>query len=411
MRLLIYMWEGIKIAIDALRSYKMRSLLTTLGIVIGVTTVITIVALVQGLNGAFARQISSIGTDTLFIEKLPWVIKSDKEWFSYRNRRNLTVTDAKRIKKMSRLAKAVAPVLFTQRTLKYQNNSIEKTIVVGTTADYLITSNALPELGRFLMETDVRHRKPVCVLGWEVAQALFPNENPIGKRITIGGRKFRTIGVVEKKGSMFDFNMDNQVYIPIGVFQTVFGARWRTVQIQVKVLSPELMDDAEIELTGIMRRIRGLPPDADNDFAINKQSMLMETYRNLTNVLWAVAIGVGAISLLVGGIGIMNILLVSVTERTREIGIRKAIGARNLDIMVQFLIESMMICALGVVIGVGLAVVLSKVIAATTPIPAAITLWVAILGMAFVVTIGLFFGIYPASKAARLNPIDALRYE
>ncbi|NIA32072.1 MAG: FtsX-like permease family protein, partial [Actinobacteria bacterium] len=226
-----------------------------------------------------------------------------------------------------------------------------------------------------------------------------------------GGRKFKVIGVVEKKGSMFDFNMDNQVYIPIGIFQTAFGARWRSVDIQVKAISPAVIEDAEIELTGIMRRLRGLPPGKENDFAINKQSMLMDTYKNLTNVLWAVAIGVGAISLLVGGIGIMNILLVSVTERTREIGIRKAIGARKFDIMIQFLIESMMICALGVVIGLLVAIGVAKIIAATTPIPAAITLWIAALGVVFIVTIGLFFGIYPASKAARLNPIEALRYE
>ena len=183
------------------------------------------------------------------------------------------------------------------------------------------------------------------------------------------------------------------------------------MEIEVKVQSPTVIEDAEIELTGIMRRVRNIPPGKENDFAINQQSLLMDTYKSLTSTLWAVAIGVGAISLLVGGIGIMNILLVSVTERTREIGIRKAIGARNTDILVQFLIESLMICALGVVMGVLLAVGIAKTVSATTPIPAAITLWVVFLGLGFVVCIGLFFGIYPASKAARLNPIDALRYE
>ncbi len=405
------MWEGLKIAFDALRSYKMRSLLTTLGIVIGVTTVITIVSLVQGLNKAFSNQISAIGTDTLYISKMPWIIRGDKEWFSFRNRRNITIEYAKQIKQSATLVDAVAPVLMTQRQVKYAGQTAENVLVVGTSADYLYTSNALPEQGRFLMDSDVRHRKSVCVLGWDVAQTLFPGENSIGKRLTIGGRKFKVIGVVEKKGSMFDFNMDNQAYIPIGIFQTAFGARWRSVDIQAKATSPAVMEDAEIELDGIMRRLRGLTADKEDDFAINKQSMLMDTYKNLTNVLWAVAIGVGAISLLVGGIGIMNILLVSVTERTREIGIRKAIGARKFDIMIQFLIESMMICALGVVIGVLVAIGLAKIISATTPIPAAITLWIAALGMIFIVAIGLFFGIYPASKAARLNPIEALRYE
>jgi putative ABC transport system permease protein len=411
MRTLAYTWEGIQIAFDALRSYKMRSLLTTLGIVIGVMTVITIVSLVQGLNQAFANQISAIGTDILYVDKLPWIITSREQFFKMRNRPNITVDDAEKIKEYATLAKGVSPAYFTQRTVKYKNKKSERVAVIGTTDEFLITDNSLPEQGRFLMPTDIQHRRNVCVLGWEVANVLFEKADPLGKRIIVGEKKFRVIGVVEKKGSMFDFNMDNQIFIPIGVFQTLFGARYRSVQISVKAISPAEIEDAEMELEGLMRRFRGIPPGKENNFAINKQSMLMETYKNLTNVLWAVAIGVGAISLLVGGIGIMNILLVSVTERTREIGIRKALGARKVDIMVQFLIEAMMICAVGVFIGILFAIGLAKLIASTTPIPAAITAWVAILGLSFVVTIGLFFGIYPASKAAKLNPIDALRYE
>ncbi|MDZ7723717.1 MAG: FtsX-like permease family protein [candidate division KSB1 bacterium] len=204
------------------------------------------------------------------------------------------------------------------------------------------------------------------------------------------------IGVSERKGKMFGESQDQVAIIPMGVFQSVFGARWRSVSIEVQVDSPELIEDAEIELTGLMRRIRGLPPSEKNDFNINQQSTLVDTYNNITKSLWAVAIGVGTISLLVGGIGIMNILLVSVTERTREIGVRKALGARRSHIMVQFLIESVMICALGVLIGIGLALGLARLIESSTPLPAEVTGWVMILGLVFVFTIGIFFGLYPA---------------
>ena len=410
MRIFIYMWEGIKIAFEALRSYKLRSILTTLGIIIGVTTVITIVSLIQGLNKAFSDQISSIGTDTLYIQKFPWIMKGD-EWFRYRNRKNVSIQEAEAVRESATLARAVAPTMGTMRSIKYNENTINRVYVLGTTAEYLVTSNSYPEIGRFLSENDVQHNRAVCVIGSAVAEKLFPRTDPIGKRVNIAGRKFRVIGVLEKKGSFFGWNMDTFAVIPIGAFQSAIGSFRRSVEIEVKVQSPTVIEDAEIELTGIMRRVRNIPPGKENDFAINQQSLLMDTYKSLTSTLWAVAIGVGAISLLVGGIGIMNILLVSVTERTREIGIRKAIGARNTDILVQFLIESLMICALGVVMGVLLAVGIAKTVSATTPIPAAITLWVVFLGLGFVVCIGLFFGIYPASKAARLNPIDALRYE
>jgi len=408
-RFFVYLGEGIKVAYEALRAYKMRSILTTLGIVIGVTAIITIVALVQGVNHAFADQLSKIGTSTIFIQKYPWM--GGQEWYKYRNWPNITIQETDQVRKASKLAVAVAPTLFTRRNLKYQERDAERVMVVGSTHDYMETSNVMPEQGRFLSETDVSHRRALCVIGSDVADILFQEEDPIGKRITIGGRRFKVIGVAEKKGSFLGESLDQAAIIPIGLFQSIFGARWRSVDIEVKIASPDVMEDAKIELIGIMRRIRGLQPHEEDNFSINEQSMLMDAYRNLTNTLWAVAIGVGAISLLVGGIGIMNILLVSVTERTREIGIRKAMGARRSDIMVQFLIESLMICFLGVAIGVAFAIGLAIFIASVSPIPAAITAWVAFLGLAFVLAIGLFFGIYPARKAARLNPIDALRYE
>ena len=411
MKFIIYIGEGFRIAFHALRSYKMRSVLTTLGVVIGVTTVITIVTLVQGLNTAFKGELSSIGTNTLYIDKFPWVIMSQKEWLKVRNRPNISMEEAEKIKQWSRYATAVAPTLSTRRNAKYREKTIKDVTVIGTTEDYLLTSNTFPDRGRFLSSIDVNHRRAVCVLGQDVVDELFPFTDPVGKRINLSGRKFLVIGVSERKGKMFGQSQDQMAIIPMDVFRSTFGARWRSVSVEVKVESPEYISDAETELTGLMRRIRGLRPEEENDFSINQQSTLVETYNNITKTLWAVAIGVGTISLLVGGIGIMNILLVSVTERTREIGVRKALGARRSHIMVQFLVESVMICAMGVVIGIGLAMVLAKIIESSTPLPATVTVWVMVLGLMFVFTIGIFFGLYPASKAARLNPIDALRYE
>ena len=249
MRFFSYFGESVKIAYEALRSYKMRTILTTLGIVIGVSTVITIVALVQGLNIAFEQQISKIGTTTLYVSKFPWMM-GNNEWFKFRNRPNITVRQAEQLKKLSKTAIAVAPTLYTRRNFRYQNNTAEGVTIVGSTADYLETSNSLPENGRFLSETDVSHRRAVCILGQDVLKALFPNEDPIGKRITIGGRKFKVIGVAEKKGSIFGDSMDNMAVIPIGLFQSAFGARYRSVDIEVKVASPDMLDDAAIELTG-----------------------------------------------------------------------------------------------------------------------------------------------------------------
>ncbi len=391
-------------------AYKLRTVLTTLGIVIGVTTVVTIVALVEGLNHAFTREISQLGTATLYVEKFPWIMKGNSFWI-YRNRRDITMKEVRAIRKYATLVEAVAPTVVVTRDVKYRNRRVSGVRLVGTDENYMVTSNALPEIGRFLTANDVSHRRAVCVLGWEVAEKLFKGEDPIGKRVKVGGYPVRVIGVLVKKGKMFDFNLDTYVVVPIGLFRKITGVHRRVDQIEVKVKDPSLMEDARYELEGILRRVRKVPPGAKNDFAINEQSMLMQTYKNLTTSLWAVAIGVGSISLLVGGIGIMNILLVSVTERTREIGIRKAVGAKNRDILWQFLVESMFIVSLGVVIGIGLAIVLAKLIASMTPIPAAITGWIVALGIGFVLTIGLVFGIYPASRAARLNPIESLRYE
>ena len=409
MRLLIDFWEGMKIAFHALSANKMRSFLTTLGIVIGITTVIGIHSIIQGLNRSFYTSISALGSDTLYIGKFSWLSRTD--WLLARNRKDLTLKrEGKAIKEHATLVKAVAPNVSAQRTVKYKSEKLKNVQITGTTEQYAITSNVIPEYGRMLTRQDVEHRRSVCVIGWEVADKLFKNNNPLGRRVLIGGYKFRVIGILEKRGSLLGHNLDTEVIIPIGIFQKLYGSR-RWLTIEVKVTNPALIEEAKDELTGILRRVRKVPPKEDNDFAINQQDMIAGLYKRLTAALYAVAFGVGSIALIVGGIGIMNIMLVSVTERTREIGIRKAIGAKNRDILWQFLIESLAVSALGGMIGIIVGFILAKVVASTTFLSATVSPVSVTIGILFIGMVGLFFGIFPAYKAAKLNPIQALRYE
>jgi putative ABC transport system permease protein len=409
MRLFIDIWEGIKIAFQALRANKMRSLLTTLGIVIGITTVIGIHSIIQGLNDAFYTSISALGSDTLYVGKFSWMSRTD--WIEARNRKNITLKrEGNAIKEHATLVKAVAPTVGTRRTVKYKSEKLSNIVVIGTNDDYAITSNINPEFGRNLSAGDVKHRRNVCIIGWEIADKLFKNMSPLGKRISIGSYKFRVIGVLEKRGSILGHNLDTEIVVPIGLFQKLYGSR-RWITIEVKVVSPELIEDAKDEITGILRRVRKVPPGEKNDFAINQQDMIAELYKSLTTALYAVAFGVGAIALIVGGIGIMNILLVSVTERTREIGIRKALGAKKRDILWQFLIESVAVSAVGGIIGIICGFLLAKLVASTTFLSASVSIVTVLIGIIFISMVGLFFGIYPAYKAAKLDPIEALRYE
>ncbi len=406
MRFFIELWESIKIALGALRANKLRAALTLLGIIVGVTTVIGIVSLTQGLDDAFGEQISSLGSDVLYVQKFSWF---DREgWEKYRNRKDLTMKEVNALKQYATLAKAVSPSVRSSRTVKYGNKSLERVSIIGT--DEEKTGSTYPEFGRDLSALDVENRRNVCVIGWDVADKLFEDKNPLGKRIKIAGYGFKVVGVLEKQGSIFGHSLDQEVRIPIGVFFKIFG-RHRWVTITVKVKDAELMEEAKDEIRGILRRVRGVPPDKEDDFSINQMDIIMDMYNNLTSALYAAATGVGAISLLVGGIGIMNIMLVSVTERTREIGIRKAVGAKKRNVLWQFLIESVVISAVGGLIGIGGGFGLGKVVAAISPLPASVSLWSIFLGIGFSSAVGIFFGIYPASKAARLNPIDALHYE
>ena len=404
------MIEILRIAGAALWAHKFRALLTTLGIAIGIFTVGVVMALIEGLNATFTEQISSLGSDVLYVDKRAWFQGHD-EWRRSRQRRNIGLDAVDYIAQRAELVSHVSPRVFQGGTLKYSDKNLESVSVQGVHADMAVIAGTEVVEGRFLSRVDTRRKKAVAVIGDAVKENLFEGGTSLGKSIFINGRRFLVIGVLEKQGQMMGRNLDNMVYIPAETLLKMYGQRWRNISIALKAADPALVNEAREEVEGIMRRYRQLRPGQPDDFAINQQSTLQELYDNATRLLWMVAIGIGSIALIVGGVGVMNIMLVTVTERTMEIGIRKSLGARQSTIRWQFLVESMTVCSLGVVVGFLLASGVAIIIQQATPLMARIPPSWGGLGIGVVVVVGLVFGLWPATKAARLDPIEALRYE
>ncbi len=404
------MIEILRIAGAALWAHKFRALLTTLGIAIGIFTVGVVMALIEGLNATFTEQISSLGSDVLYVDKRAW-FQGHGEWLTSRQRRNIGLDAVDYIAQRAELVSHISPRVYQGGTLKYGDKNLEGVSVQGVHADMAVIAGSEVVEGRFLSRVDTRRKKAVAVIGDAVKEKLFGNRTSLGKSISINGRRFLVIGVLEKQGQMLGRDLDNMVYIPAETLLKMYGRRWRNVSIALKATDPALVDEAREEVEGIMRRYRKLRPGQPDDFAINQQSTLQELYDNATRLLWLVAIGIGSIALIVGGVGVMNIMLVTVTERTMEIGIRKSLGARRSTIRWQFLVESMTVSALGVVVGFLLASGAAMIVDRATPLMARIPPAWGGLGIGVVVVVGLVFGLWPATKAARLDPIEALRYE
>jgi len=399
--------EGLAISFRALRANKMRSVLTTLGIVIGIVSVTLMATAIEGVNRAFDRSAAAFGTDVLYIQRFPWV--SNDDWWSWRNRRDLQVSYADKIERQTSLVDAVAPVMATFRRVTYGSNVMDNGFITGTTREYLSAAGVTIEDGRFLTTEESNGGRPVCVIGAVVAENLFPREDPIGKTLRVAGYPYTVVGVFEKQGGLFgQFTSDSRVYIPLSSFQIHFGGR-REVTIQVRVADLNVMEDAKIELEGIMRKIRRLVPGKPNDFNINQQEILTQTFGPISLVIASIGLFITGLSLFVGGIGIMNIMFVSVTERTKEIGIRKAVGARRRTILMQFLIEAAALCLIGGLIGLIIAFPLSLIV--DQLLPTAMPLSVVFIAILISLGVGIISGFLPAYRAARMDPVEALRYE
>lgn len=403
--------ESISVSLDALRANKLRSALTTLGIVIGVTTIIGMMSIVQGLQDYMVGELSVLGTNTFQIQKDPAIQMGHLDE-KYRNRKILKMEHARAIEENATLIQAVGTSTWNWgQIVKYKDTKTNPDVVLlGATPGFQTTFNYFVNEGRFLSDADIEHNRAVIILGLDVTETLFPHSNPVGEYVRVGPHKFRVIGTLEKQGSLLGESRDNRVIIPITTFQKLYGDQ-RSISINIKVQDSRLLNPAIEQVTGILRKVRKVPPGKPNDFEIVTSESLIDTFNNMSLGIKFGAIFIAAISLAVGGIGIMNIMLVSVTERTREIGIRKAIGARRRDVLWQFLIEAIFLGNLGGLIGIILGVLVGVLVGAVTPLPTAIPIWAVFLGLGFCSLVGIGFGVYPANKAARLDPIVALRYE
>ncbi|HYE30824.1 MAG TPA: ABC transporter permease [Methylomirabilota bacterium] len=401
--------EGLKISWSALAANKLRSGLTTLGIVIGIVTVTLMGTAIEGLNRAFTGSISAMGSDVLYVHRRPWFIDSHAEWLKMQKRERISFHQFKEAEKHLAGVAAVTAVDGTWQPLSYKNRASTNVRVVGTTDQFLLTSGVTVDDGRFLTPGEVEGGRPVCVIGSFVAEKVFGIHSPIGEQVKIGGRAFEVIGVLGKQGNFLgQFNLDNQVVIPLRQLMVLYS-RIPDLEIQVKSPSMESMEDTREEVRGVMRRVRRLAPAEEDDFAINQQEMFIQTFNRVAGMIATVGLFITGLSLFVGGIGIMNIMFVSVAERTREIGIRKAIGAKKRSILIQFLSEAASICLFGGLVALAIAfpvtLLMRKFMPATlSPLIISVALGVSILT-------GVISGFLPAWRAARMNPVDALRNE
>ncbi|MEA3286584.1 MAG: ABC transporter permease [Candidatus Marinimicrobia bacterium] len=403
-----FFWENLRIALSELWAHKTRTILTGTGIVIGIIAVSLMSTLISGVDGLFEDSMKFLGRGNLYVEKWPWF--GDEDWWTLRNRPRIELDMADDIRNRSEYALEVATERGRSANLSYQEYSAENIFIHGVTSNYPEVSTVDVEFGRFFTDSEDRTGAQIILLGSEVAKTLFPQENPLDKLIFAGSKRFRVIGVLAEMGKfMGAFSQDTQVLIPMETFNKIFHGPWGMRRITVKV-PEEHVEDAKEELRGVVRVLRGLKPEEKDDFAVNQQDSFRQTYQGIKMAIGGTGLIITALSLLVGGIGIANIMFVSVKERTREIGVRKALGATRSQIQGQFMIEAMLITATGGLVGLLVSTAASLAISKFL-FPASMSFGIAFGAIALSIAVGLFAGLAPARKGAKLDPIEALRYE
>ncbi len=403
-------FESIRLALSSIWANKLRSLLTLLGNIVAVSSIITVVSLIQGMNATVSDAVvSDLGADAFTIDRMG-MIRNEDEADRARNNPRITIEEAEAIERFSPYIQSVMSQANAGAAIAYGTTEIENVRIQGVAGDYADFSTFDAERGRMISPTEIDRSRPVVILGWEVADRLFGEAEPIDKVIRIRGVHFRVIGVSEKKGAIFGNSLDQFAVIPLGAFRKLFGAR-QSLQVMVRPRDPAFVAVAKDDARVALRVARRLEPAEPDNFGIVSSDSVLDIYNQATAGIFAVLVGVVALSLVVGGIVIMNIMLMVVSERTREIGLRKALGAKRRDIMSQVLTESITLSLTGGIVGVAIGALAAAAISMATPLPATVQPWSVAIGILITGIVGLFFGWYPARRASMLDPIEALRRE
>jgi putative ABC transport system permease protein len=406
----IHFKEPALVALETIRAHKLRSFLMLLGVILSVTTLIVVVSIIQGMNQYIADHVANMGVNVFLVNRFPIITSLEEFVKAQRRNRNITWDDYEYLRDNMKLAKGVGVQVNNLAKLRYNGESLDDVELRGVTANIGQMDIEEPATGRYISDQDNEHRTMVTMIGSEIANRLFAGVDPLGKEILIDSRPYQIVGVAKPVGNAFGQSQDNFAYIPIQSFLKAYGTQ-RSLAINVQARATEWMERTQEEARTMMRARRHLAPNEADNFGILAPDSVMDLWNSLTGAIASSMVGIVSVFIIVGGIVIMNVMLASVTERTREVGIRKSLGARRRDILLQFLVEASVMSAFGGIIGIAIAYAVTLLGRTALSIPMSMPIWAVVVSLTISTLVGMFFGIYPANKAARLNPIEALRYE